>query len=137
MSVDTATETIKPYLDALLNRGDFARYFSDNVTWTTMDTGDEVHGRDAVRDYILALHTQMFDARPEFRSLTIGETTAALEADFVGTHTGEFAGISPTGAAVRVPYCVVYDLADDKITALRGYLPVAQIISQLQAAAQP
>ena len=28
---------------------------------------------------------------------------AAIEADFAGTHTGEFTGIAATGRAVRVP----------------------------------
>jgi hypothetical protein len=32
------------------------------------------------------------------------------EADFAGTHTGEFLGMAATGRSVRVPYCVVYDL---------------------------
>ena len=134
MSLEISTETMNSYLQALLNGGDFERYFSDDVAWTTMETGDQVHGREAVRDYILALHTQLFDAHPEVKSVTIGETTAALEADFVGTHTGEFAGIPATGAALRVPYCVVYDLDDSGIAALRAYIPVSQIVAQLQAA---
>ena len=135
MSLDATTKTINSYLQALFNGDDFARYFSDDVAWTTMETGDQVHGRDGVRDYIVALHTQMFDAHPEVKSVTIGDATAALEADFVGTHTGEFAGIPPTGAALRVPYCVVYDLADHSIRALRGYIPVALMVTQLQTAA--
>jgi predicted ester cyclase len=35
---------------------------------------------------------------------------AAIEAEFVGTRTGEFAGIQPAGRAVRVPCSVIYDL---------------------------
>jgi predicted ester cyclase len=135
MSVDTSTKTINSYLEALLNGGDFAQFFTDDVAWTTMETGDQVHGREAVHDYIVALHTQLFDARPEVRSVTIGQETAALEADFVGTHIGEFAGIPPTGAELRVPYCVIYDLAEDSIRALRAYIPIGLMISQLQAAA--
>jgi predicted ester cyclase len=57
-----------------------------------------------------------------------------LEADFVGTHTGEFAGIAPTGASLRVPYAVFYDVGDDGIKALRGYMPIRQIVAELQAA---
>src|SRR4028119_1716437 len=123
MSLDASRKTINSYLEALLNGGDFARYFSDDVAWTTMETGDRVHGREAVRDYIEALHTQLFDAHPEVRSVTVGDATAALEADFVGTHTGEFAGISPTGASPRVPYCGVSDLAHDSLRALRACIP--------------
>jgi predicted ester cyclase len=135
MSVDTSTKTINSYLETLFSGGDFSQYFSADVVWTTMETGDQVHGREEVRDYIVALHTQLFDARPEVRSLTVGSETAALEADFVGTHIGEFAGIPPTGADLRVPYCVIYDLAEDSIRALRAYIPIGSMVSQLQAAA--
>ncbi|HLL61897.1 MAG TPA: nuclear transport factor 2 family protein [Propionibacteriaceae bacterium] len=134
MSLDASTKLLNSYLDTLFSGGDFAQYFSDDVAWTTMETGDQVHGREAVRDYIVALHMQSFDAHAEVRSLTVGEATAALEADFVGTHIGEFAGLPPTRAALRVPYCVVYDLADGAIRALRGYIPIALMVSQLRAA---
>ena len=134
MSVDATKGTIDAYLDALLNGGDFAQYFTDQVEWTTMETGEQIQGREAVRDFIVALHKELFDAHPEFKKVIIADGIAALEADFVGTHTGEFAGIAPTGASLRVPYSVVYDLTDDGISALRAYMPVRQIIAELQAA---
>jgi ketosteroid isomerase-like protein len=31
-----------------------------------------------------------------------------------------------------VPYCVVYDLRDDKITALRAYIPMDMFAQQLE-----
>lgn len=34
----------------------------------------------------------------------VGDGQATLEADFVGEHTGEFAGVAATGAQLRVPY---------------------------------
>ena len=135
MSLEATTGTINSYLDALLNGGDFGQFFTDNVRWTTMETGDEIQGRDAVRDFIIALHKELFDARPEVRSVGIADGLAALEADFVGVHTGEFAGVAPTGAAVRVPYCVFYDVDKDGITALRAYMPVRQMVAELEAAA--
>jgi steroid delta-isomerase-like uncharacterized protein len=125
---------MRGYLDALLDRGDFAAFFSDDVLWTTMETGDEVRGREPVRDYIVAMHTQAFDASPEVKSLTVGEGMAVIEAVFVGTHTGEFAGLAPTGAAVRLPYVVVYEVASERITALRAYVSLAGLKAQIQAA---
>ena len=106
MSLESTTQTINSYLNALFNGGDFGQFFTDDVRWTTMETGDEIQGREAVRDFIAALHREVFDAHPEVRNLAIADGLAALEADFVGVHAGEFAGIAPTGAAVRVPYCV-------------------------------
>lgn len=135
MSLEASTQTIDSYLNALLNGGDFGQFFTDDVHWTTMETGDEIQGREAVRDFIVALHGVLFDAKQEVRSVAITDGLAALEADFVGVHTGEFAGIAATGAAVRVPYCVFYDIGEDGITALRAYMPVRQLIAELEAAA--
>ena len=95
MSVESTTQVMNDYLDALLKQEDFGRFFADDVLWTTTETGDEVKGRDAVRDFIVAIHTQIFEARPEFTGLTVGDGKATLEANFVGTHTGEFAGSPP------------------------------------------
>ena len=114
-------------LQALLDRGDFARFFALDVTWTSMDTGDQVVGPEAVRDLIVALHTQMFDASPMFVGLLTGDGTAMLAARFVGRHTGQFGDVAPTGRSVDLPYAVSYDRRDGKITALRGYLPLAAL----------
>jgi ketosteroid isomerase-like protein len=134
MSVERTRKVIDEYLTDLLKGGDFARHFAEDVVWTTTETGDRVTGRQAVRDFIQAFHTQAFSARPEVRNVHVGEDFAVLEADFVGTHSGSFAGIEPTGASVRMPYCVVYDVAGDEITAVRAYLPVAAIIAKLRNA---
>jgi steroid delta-isomerase-like uncharacterized protein len=131
MSVETTSKIMRSYLDALVARGDFADYFTDDVTWTTVGTGQEVQGRDSVGDFISWMHTDAFDARPEVKTLIIGDGQAALEADFVGTHIGEFLGTSATGRSVRVPYCVVYELRDDKISALRAYMPMDMFAQQL------
>jgi predicted ester cyclase len=135
MSVESTTQVMNDYLDALVKQGDFGRYFAEDVVWTTTETGDEVRGRDAVRDFIVAFHTQAFHARPEIKALTVGDGKATLEADFVGTHAGEFAGVAATGAQLRVPYCVCYDVDGDRITALRAYLPISHMVDQVRAAA--
>ncbi|WP_369052770.1 ester cyclase [Kineococcus terrestris] len=133
MSVDTSTELFQGYVDALLNGGDFARFFTDDVVWTTVDTGERITGRQAVADHITALHTRIFDARPEVRAMGAAGDHAFFEADFVGTHTGRFGDLDPTGARVRVPYCVVYDLTGGGISALRFHLSIATLVGQLQA----
>jgi steroid delta-isomerase-like uncharacterized protein len=131
MSVEATSGTMRSYLDAFLARGDFADYFTDDVTWTMVGSGQHLEGRGPVRDFLIWMHTQAFDAHPKVKTLVIGDGQAALEADFVGTHTGEFLGIPATGKSVQVPYCVVYDLQDDKITALRGYIPMDLFAQQL------
>jgi steroid delta-isomerase-like uncharacterized protein len=131
MSMETTSQTMRSYLDALLARGDFADYYTDEVTWTTVGAGQELQGRQPVRDFLIWMHTQAFDAHPKVKTLVIGDGQAALEADFVGTHTGEFLGMAATGKSVQVPYCVIYDLRDDKIAALRAYIPMDLFTQQL------
>ena len=135
MSVEGTESTIRQYVDALLQGGDFASYFADDVVWTTMETGDQIRGREAVRDFIIALHSQLFDASPELVNTTFADGVAGLEAVFVGTHVAEFAGVPATGAAVRLPYAMFYDVADGAIVALRAYFPMTAMVQQLAGAA--
>jgi predicted ester cyclase len=129
--MSTERQVMQDYLDALVKRADFAAYFTDDVVATFEGTDQRADGRDAASQLIRYVHEGAFDAQMELRNLLTEPGKAAIEADFVGTHTGEFAGIPPTGRAVRVPYSVVYDLAGDRISALRIYFPMALLIDQL------
>jgi predicted ester cyclase len=111
--------------------GDFARHFTPDVVWTTTETGEVVRGREAVRDVIVGFHTVAFQARPEFRAVHTCGDTAVLEALFVGTHAGDFAGIPATGRTVRLPYTVVYRVADGQIAELRAYVSMAALRAQV------
>jgi predicted ester cyclase len=132
MSVEETQRVLGEYLDALLTGGDFGAFFADGVRWTTMETGEVITGRDAVRDFITAFHTQLFEASPEWGTLVCGDGSAALEATFIGKHIAEFAGVSATGAEVRLPYSVFYELEAGKITELRAYLPIMSLTEQLK-----
>ena len=104
MSVEaTSSKTLRSYLDALVARGDFADNFTDDVSWTMVGGGQELHGRGPVRDFLSWMHTQAFNAHPKIKTLVVGDGQAALEADFVGTHTGEFLGMPASGKSVQVP----------------------------------
>ncbi|MBY9075171.1 ester cyclase [Nocardioides sp. WL0053] len=89
-----------------------------------------------MRDLIVSLHRETFHASPELKHLVCGDGLAAVEAVFVATHVSDFAGIPATGAEVRVPYTVFYDVAGAQITALRAYLSMLALTSQLPAAAE-
>ena len=132
MSVEATSKTLRSYLDALVARGDFADYFTDDVSWTMVGSGQHLEGRGPVHDFLTWMHTQAFDAHPQVTTLVVGDGHAALEAEFVGSHTSEFLGIPATGRSVQVPYCVVYDLREDKITALRAYIPMDLFTQQLK-----
>jgi hypothetical protein len=51
-------------------------------------TSQTAHGRTAVRDLITYLHTQAFDASPKVKTVLAADGHAAVECDFIGTHTG-------------------------------------------------
>jgi predicted ester cyclase len=136
-STMTAAETqatMEAYFAALLGGGAYETFFADNVVVTLTGVPGEIEGLAAAKAAIDSMHHEQFDAQLEVMDLVIGPGTGALEAIFVGTHTGEFAGIVPTGTEVRVPYSVFYELADGKITALRIYALAEGLVQQLQPA---
>ena len=127
----TERKVMEEYLDALVKRADYPAYFTDDVVATIEGTDQRAVGREAAGQLIRYIHEGAFDARPELKNLLTDDGKAALEADFVGTHTGEFAGIQPTGRAVHVPYSVVYDIRGDRISALRIYFPISLLVEQI------
>ena len=127
----TERQVVQDYVDALVKRGDFSVYFTDDVVATIEGTDQRADGREAAEQLIRYIHESAFDAHPELKNLLVDDGKAAIEADFVGTHTGEFAGVQATGRAVRVPYSVVYDLRDDQISKLRIYFPMSHLVEQL------
>ena len=133
MSTERTRETITAYLRTLVQRGAYGTYFADDVTFTLMGAGQEVKGQSEVEQFIRYFHEQAFDAEPIVKSTLVDDQQAVLEADFVGTHTGAFLGVAATGRQVNVPYAVLYDLDDGKITALRAYLPIDILMRQLGA----
>ena len=52
MSVEATSGTMRSYLDALLARGGFAGYFTDDVTWTMVGSRQHLEGRGPVHDFI-------------------------------------------------------------------------------------
>jgi predicted ester cyclase len=127
----TQRQVMQDYLDSLVKRADFTFYFTDDVVATFEGTDQRAVGREASGQLIRYVHEGAFDARMELKNLLVDEGKAAIEADFVGTHIAEFAGIQATGRAVRVPYSVVYDLRDDRISGLRIYFPMSLLMEQL------
>lgn len=127
----TERQVMQDYLDMLIKRADYPVFFTDNVVATFEGTDQRAEGREAAGQLIRYVHEIAFDARPELKNLFVDDGKAAIEANFVGIHTAEFAGIQPAGREVRVPYSVIYDLRGDKISALRIYFPMSLLIEQL------
>lgn len=128
MSVERTREVMDRYLNS--NHSDLSM-MADDAVFTTMATGDEHRSPEGIKRMLEHVYHEAFDAKAETRTRIYTEDHAVLEADFVGTHTGTFAGVPATGRQVRVPLCVVYDLRDGKIVRGRVYLEVPVLLRQI------
>lgn len=104
---------------------------AEDAVLTLVGSGQEVHGREAIGEFISAFYNVSFNGSFESSNLIVGDGSAALEGFLVGTHSGEFAGIPATGKEVRVPMVIVYELQEGKIQHIRVYLLMATLLQQL------
>ena len=134
-TVTTTRATMDDYLEALTSRGNFAVYFTDDVTFELIGTDQVIKGRSPVEDFIRYAHETAFDSTVEVRTVTVDDDRdrCAVELVFSGPHTGDFVGIAATGKEVRVPYSAHYDLTGDGISAVRAYGILQELISALSA----
>ena len=128
MSVEGTRKAVERYIQS--DHTDLSMMASD-VVFTNMATGDEHKGVDAVKKMLHFVYHVAFDAKAETRNLVVADGKAVFEADFVGKHIGEFAGVKPTGKQVRVPLCVTYDLENDQIKRGRVYWEVPAFLKQV------
>src|SRR5262245_42848536 len=73
MSTELTRETMTGYLRTLVERGAYGAYFTDNVTFTLMGTGQEVKGRSEVEQFIRYFHEQAFDAQPILKNTVVAD----------------------------------------------------------------
>ena len=117
MSIEQSQRTMDRYFEAM-RKGQFQQFFADDVTWTTIESGDEVKGRSAVQAAIIALHGQLSDVHT--RRLVVSDGAAYIEGD----------GNGAQGAQCRIWYCVAYDLDGDRITSMRAYGALAELMQK-------
>jgi predicted ester cyclase len=116
MSVETTREVMMQYWHA----DDFSK-IDENAVYTLIGTGQVASGREAIVQFLHDLYHVAFEAQASVKNMLIEDNKACFEAEFVGKQLREFAGIAPTGKEVRIPFCVVYDLANERITQARIY----------------
>lgn len=114
MSTDETRQVLSAYFDAL-ETGHFRAFFTDDVTWTTIQDDAEVSGAQAVEQAINGLHARMSDLRT--RQLAVADGVAYIEGSCAGG-----------GDGARIPYCVAYDFEGDRIVAMRAYGDIAQFM---------
>jgi len=120
----------KKNVEAYFNTHD-VQYVAEDAVFTSMNTGEETHGREAIGQMLHYIYHVAFDAKAEITNKMITEKKAVLEFNFKGKHIGEFAGVKPTNKEVNVPVCVSYDLKNGLIKKGRVYMLVDVMMKQL------
>ena len=132
MSVEETRAVVEQYMAS--EHGD-VRWLADDVVFRVMATGQEHRTPAAVLGMLQYFYHVAFEATAETHKVVFAPGSAVLEADFVGRHIGEFAGVAATGRDVRVPLCVCYDLRNGKIVEGRVYFEIPSFLAQVGAPA--
>jgi len=118
VSVAESSAVMHDYFGAMDRDEDFSVSFTEDVTWLMMDTGQEVRGPSAVRDYILELHAKIVSQQSG--ELVVSDHHAYLEG--LSVRTGE-------EGSPAYSYCLVYDLQGSRISAMRCYGTLAALMA--------
>ena len=129
MSVERTREVMMQYW----NEDDFSK-IDEHAVYTLIGTGQVTKGREAIVGFLHDLYHVAFEAQAYVKNIVIEDGKACFEAEFVGKQLREFAGIPPTGKEVRIPFCVVYDLANERITQARIYFETELLRQQSRSA---
>jgi len=106
--------------------------FRDVPRYEIVPTGQVHEGRDAVVAYHRTQRTAFPDQRHEHVRMHVADDdTVIAEFDLLGTNTGEFMGLPPTGRAFRVAVIAVFTFDGDRITNERVYLDSASLLRQI------
>jgi len=106
--------------------------FKDVPRYEIVATGAVHEGADAVVAYHRSQRTAFPDQRHEHVRMHVADDdTVISEFDLLGTNTGEFLGMAPTGQAFRVPVIAVFTFDGDRITNERVYLDGASLLRQI------
>lgn len=106
--------------------------FRDVPRYEIVATGQVHEGRDAVVAYHTAQRTAFPDQRHEHVRMHVADDdTVISEFDLLGTNTGDFLGLPPTGRSFRVPVIAVFTFDGDRITNERVYLDSASLLRQV------
>lgn len=108
------------------------KYIAEDAVFKDLGTGEEYKGREAIAGMLHYVYHIAFEARAEIKNYILTEDKAMIEADFKGSHIGEFAGIAATNKEVNVPLCISYDLKDGLIQEGRIYMLGSVLMQQLQ-----
>jgi predicted ester cyclase len=98
---------------------------------TLTEGGPTMRGPDEVRAYFTGYVAAFPDGRNELVSSVESPDRIAIEVMFIGSNTGQMGDTPPTGKRVEWPFVVVFDMANGKAKAHRGYGDKVSMLTQL------
>ena len=106
--------------------------FDGHPHYEIMATGQVFDGADEVMGYYRTTRTAFPDQRHDgVRFHVADDDVIVAEFDLLGTNTGEFYGLPPTGKAFRVPIVALFSFEGDRITNERIYFDAASLVTQI------
>ena len=117
MTLEQTRATMDRYFELMNNDEDFSALYAGDVRWLMADSGQEVHGRTEIREYVNELHSRMLSAEYP-QGLVVTEEHAYIEGDAINADASN-PGLS---------YCAVFDVSNGLITDIRCYGTVATLM---------
>lgn len=123
---------IRDHMDSE-NRLDFEATLAtfDHPRYELIATGQVFDGAEDVMGYYMASRAAFPDQRNEIHTMRHADDAVIVEFDLLGTHSGEFLGVAPTGKTFRARMAAIFEFADDRIVCERIYFDSGTILRQL------
>ena len=94
-------------------------------------TSQVFDGADEVMDYYRSSRAAFPDQRNVIHTLRHADDAVIVEFDLLGTHTGDFLGVAPTGNTFRARMAAIFEFDGDRITCERIYFDSGTVLRQL------
>ncbi|MDG5758187.1 ester cyclase [Natronococcus sp. A-GB1] len=94
---------------------------------------DEVHGRDALEEFLREQESAFPDGTVETDAALVGDEMIMHEFTWTGTHEAAFDGIEPTGRTVEVAGMATLTIDGGRIVEDRTYFDSEALLAQLGA----
>ena len=108
-------------------------YYAEDATFTDMtNPGRPLVGREAIGAMLATFYGGAFaDGTYRTENQLVAGNRVLLEFTFLGTHTGQFGDLAPTGRWVELPMMSAYHVEDGLIRWARLYYDSASLLRQL------
>lgn len=118
MTLEANKELIRHIMEDGFNRADMSVVY-DSFVEDYVRHGHGVDSMGSLAEHVADLkarHAAFSGARFEIHRMVAEGSVVAVHYTFHGTHTGEFAGLAPTGRVVTRPSSAFFEIADGKVT---------------------